>query len=466
MALNLSGIPSRDMLVHLIDKAPGNYFDEEVNMYIDGGLPGGGVLQSYVDDQDAKTLAFAKSYTDAEIAKIPSAKLYTTTGQNTDGAVTQKLFSDSLSTLNTSIDNLGVKLNNSVQFDTTVDSNTSTVTITKTVGPLGGSGTGTEMALPVASDTQAGVMNSATYKTVQENAELVQSILHSAVAVKGLPASPTQEELTAAWKAATSETELINRASIFDIDNNKVWYYYGNISAWQATSSDGSQVTINQATNDSLGIVKGSTEKGQASVETDGTLSLNGWDDLVSKVENSETQTTNLPTQVVYNTSLPEYKESEVDLTLVVKDLHTGGDASLPLNIMGATTTTAGVMTSAQAEALENATTSISNLETSVDGKQDTLVSGTNIKTINGESLLGEGNIEISADVDLSDYITTTDLENALDNKQDTLIGSGEGQNIKTINGQTLLGTGDIEIETPALNFVTLQEFNTLWENA
>jgi hypothetical protein len=27
--------------------------------------------------------------------------------------------------------------------------------------------------------------------------------------------------------------------------------------------------------------------------------------------------------------------------------------------------------------------------------KQDTLVSGTNIKTINGQSLLGEGNIEI-----------------------------------------------------------------------
>lgn len=31
-----------------------------------------------------------------------------------------------------------------------------------------------------------------------------------------------------------------------------------------------------------------------------------------------------------------------------------------------------------------------------LEGKQDTLVSGTNIKTINGESLLGMGNIEIS----------------------------------------------------------------------
>lgn len=34
-----------------------------------------------------------------------------------------------------------------------------------------------------------------------------------------------------------------------------------------------------------------------------------------------------------------------------------------------------------------------------VSGKQDTLVSGTNIKTINGVSILGEGDIEVGADV-------------------------------------------------------------------
>lgn len=45
-------------------------------------------------------------------------------------------------------------------------------------------------------------------------------------------------------------------------------------------------------------------------------------------------------------------------------------------------------------ELLSNYVTS-SQLETSLSGKQDTLVSGTNIKTINGQSILGEGNIEI-----------------------------------------------------------------------
>lgn len=38
----------------------------------------------------------------------------------------------------------------------------------------------------------------------------------------------------------------------------------------------------------------------------------------------------------------------------------------------------------------------VDDLETAVGGKQDTLVSGTNIKTINGNSILGEGNITVS----------------------------------------------------------------------
>lgn len=37
----------------------------------------------------------------------------------------------------------------------------------------------------------------------------------------------------------------------------------------------------------------------------------------------------------------------------------------------------------------------ITNINNELDGKQDTLVSGTNIKTVNGQSLLGSGNIQI-----------------------------------------------------------------------
>lgn len=65
-----------------------------------------------------------------------------------------------------------------------------------------------------------------------------------------------------------------------------------------------------------------------------------------------------------------------------------------------------------------------------ITGKQDTLVSGTNLKTINSTSLLGSGNIN-----------TATDISG----KQDTLIS---GTNLKTINSMSLLGSGNIDIVT------------------
>lgn len=41
-------------------------------------------------------------------------------------------------------------------------------------------------------------------------------------------------------------------------------------------------------------------------------------------------------------------------------------------------------------------TTTVSDLTTTVSGKQDTLVSGTNIKTINGSSVLGSGDLTVA----------------------------------------------------------------------
>ncbi len=50
----------------------------------------------------------------------------------------------------------------------------------------------------------------------------------------------------------------------------------------------------------------------------------------------------------------------------------------------------------------------IDTLQTAMNGKQDALVSGSNIKKVNGNSLLGSGNIDITA-VAASDYNHTPD---------------------------------------------------------
>jgi hypothetical protein len=61
------------------------------------------------------------------------------------------------------------------------------------------------------------------------------------------------------------------------------------------------------------------------------------------------------------------------------------------------------------------------DLQSALDAKQDDLISGTNIKTINSTSLLGSGDITV----------------------QPTLVSA---TNIKTVNGNSLLGSGDLVI--------------------
>jgi hypothetical protein len=79
--------------------------------------------------------------------------------------------------------------------------------------------------------------------------------------------------------------------------------------------------------------------------------------------------------------------------------------------------------------------------------KQDNLVSGVTIKTINGNSVLGSGNLTVGGSATWGGITgtlsTQTDLQTALDAKQDDLVS---GTNIKTINGNTLLGSGDLTI--------------------
>ena len=70
--------------------------------------------------------------------------------------------------------------------------------------------------------------------------------------------------------------------------------------------------------------------------------------------------------------------------------------------------------------------------QTALNAKQDTLVSGTNIKTVNSTSLLGSGNIEISSSVAWGGITgtlsTQTDLQSALDAKEATISAGTTGQ--------------------------------------
>lgn len=176
-------------------------------------------------------------------------------------------------------------INRVVMTDVAVDSNvTSTVQINESKVNLSTGTTSTDnVVLPVASHDQAGVMNSSIYDAVATNSSNISAILGGAVAINGLSANPSQSDLTTAWQNETGLTTLINRASIFDVDNSKVWTYYSNDTTWYASSSS-SQVTVSPFTNNSAGIILGSTSTGQVFAESNGTGSVNGWDTLSGTV--------------------------------------------------------------------------------------------------------------------------------------------------------------------------------------
>jgi len=82
-----------------------------------------------------------------------------------------------------------------------------------------------------------------------------------------------------------------------------------------------------------------------------------------------------------------------------------------------------------------------------IGSKQDTLISGTNIKTINSTTILGSGNLAVQPTLVSSTNIKTINST--------TLLGSGDltvqptlvsGTNIKTINSNSILGSGDLVI--------------------
>lgn len=228
---------------------------------------------------------------------------------------------------------LSTKLNTNVMTDLAISGNTSTATIQldKSKKNLYSGATSTSnVPLPVASTTQAGVMNSSTYDAVTSNTNNINAIMNGAVAITGISANPSQSDLTTAWQTETGLTTLINRASIYDVTNNKVWTYYTNDTTWHAASNS-SQVTISTFTNSSEGTIKGSTNVGQIFAENDGTGSVNGWDNLSNAVS---ANTSNI-------TALQNAMPTVNDATLTIQN---NGTNVATFTANSATSTTANIV--------------------------------------------------------------------------------------------------------------------------
>jgi hypothetical protein len=138
---------------------------------------------------------------------------------------------------------------------------------------------------------------------------------------------------------------------------------------------------------------------GTLSSQTDLQTALDG------KVDENAAITASTKTKITYDSK--GLVTAGADLS--ASDIPSGIDASK---------ISTGVISNAEFDYLNGLT---DNIQTQFTGKQSTLVSGTNIKTVNSNSLLGSGDVAVQA----------------------TLVS---GTNIKTINSTSLLGSGDISV--------------------
>ena len=159
------------------------------------------------------------------------------------------------------------------------------------------SGTAESDALPVVSREQAGIMSASVYAAMEDvianNTSRISVLEQSALTydISGLvSADPTNAEISAAFHQKYPNIPIQPGIRVADYNNAHFWQYGNNM--WILLT----QINIQTATNESLGIVKGSTVNGKIFVETDGSMSLKGYDALVSKDATHDSKISTLET--------------------------------------------------------------------------------------------------------------------------------------------------------------------------
>lgn len=134
------------------------------------------------------------------------------------------------------------------------------------------------------------------------------------------------------------------------------------------------------------------------------------------------------------------YTELDTNFVNINDELSTVTDQVSTLNTQNSTLSGDLTTTKNKVTNLETSTTTLSGqintLNTQIATKQATLVSGTNIKTVNGANLLGSGNVDVGGSINgilkcngLGSYSAVV-----------------SGTDVKTVAGVSILGSGDIPI--------------------
>lgn len=157
-------------------------------------------------------------------------------------------------------------------------------------------------AIPVASETKAGVMSAGMYVGFNgsiQNLQARMSVLEGVgvtYQLTGLSDTPSDADITAAFQAQYPNVPLSAGIRAADYPKAKIWQYSG--TNWIQLTS----ININVATSTALGLVKGSAtseaNKGRIFVEVDGSMTVIGWDTLNALVSSTKQSLDNLEPKV------------------------------------------------------------------------------------------------------------------------------------------------------------------------
>jgi hypothetical protein len=172
------------------------------------------------------------------------------------------------------------------------------------------------------------------------------------------------------------------------------------VSSAQQTVLDAKQATLVSGTN--IKTINGSTVLGSGNISISSAVA---WGGVTGTLSNQTDLQTALDLKVDENAAITGATKTKI--TYDAKGLVTAGAdlaaGDLPTGIDAAKIST-GLISNAEFDYLNGLT---DNIQTQFTGKQDTLVSATNIKTINGTTLLGSGDLTISTTTPTLDAVTT-----------------------------------------------------------
>lgn len=277
------------------------------------------------------------------------------------------------------------------------------------------SGTTESDALPVVSREQAGIMSASVYAAMEDvianNTSRISVLEQSALTydISGLVSvDPTNAEISAAFQQKYPNIPIQPGIRVADYNNAHFWQYGNNM--WVLLT----QINVQVATNQSLGIVKGSDTDGKIFVETDGSMSLKGYDALVAKDATHDSKIGTLETGL--GNANARIDATNTNVANNAANITTAnGNISTNTNdingLKGRMATAEGQIVTHETK-IDQHTQSINGLTTDVNGlktsKQDKLIAGPGITIENDGKTIRTNNgewIKLNNSNDLANYV-------------------------------------------------------------